>query len=101
MTSHLYEPPPGAGARQQELAYAHLRAHVQKQCELLVQYEGATFSGKAKAEIHLTEQDATANSGVDDWSPDQNDPAEMALYAVYAKGWQKGRGKGGKGKGSF
>ena len=25
----------------------------------------------------------------------------MALYAVYSKGWQKGRGKGGKGKGSF
>ena len=48
MTSHLYEPPPAAGARQQELAYTHLRVHVQKQCEILVQYEEATSSGKAK-----------------------------------------------------
>ena len=94
MTSHLHEPKPGSGLEEQEHAFVKLRADVQKKTELISQYDSAV-SGKSNLNSWFEDQGSGTSADAQDDEEWQQPPADdilgNAIYAVYSKGYRKGK----------
>ena len=94
MSMHWLEPPPGANQEQQDSAYFRLRDHIQKTTELLSQYNNL---GKSKSDgpINHVDVDPHNDTNPPDYpEPSPDDVVGQALFAVYKKGWNRGKGGG-------